>query len=326
MTLHAIVAALGGDLYHGGTRASIPAPGHSAQDRSVSLWLTGGRLVIHGFGGADWRDVRDDLKARGFVDGSGRLTGMRGPEVSRPRPDARVRLQTATRLWAGTVALQSEDPASRYLGRRAIRCGGSALGLGFHPEAPVSVYRTAGLAGLAGLAGPARPALVARVSDADDRLTAVEITYLTQVGRVATGLRVARKTVGHVPPGAAVRLAPAAEEMLVAEGVATTLSASDRFGLPGWALMAAHNLAVWSPPRLVRRVLIAADRGDVGQDAAARLNSRLAGAGLEVRVILPDLPFGDWNEVAAAEVKARREGAEGCRSGGGGPRRPVGET
>ena len=318
MTLHAIVAALGGDLYNGGTRASIPAPGHSAQDRSVSLWLTDGRLVIHGFGAADWRDVRDDLKARGFVDGSGRWTGAWGTEVS--RPDARVRLQTATRLWAGTVALRPGDPDSRYLSRRAIRCGGSALGLGFHPEAPVSVYRTAGPA------GPARPALVARVSDADDRLTAVEITYLTQVGRVATGLRVARKTVGHVPPGAAVRLAPAAEEMLVAEGVATTLSASDRFGLPGWALMAAHNLAVWSPPRLVRRVLIAADRGDVGQDAAARLNSRLAGAGLEVRVILPDLPFGDWNEVAAAEVKARREGAEGCRSGGGGPRRPVGET
>ena len=320
MTLHAIVAALGGDLYHGGTRASIPAPGHSAQDRSVSLWLTDGRLVIHGFGAADWRDVRNDLRAQGFIDGSGRFTGAWGADVSRPRPDARVRLQTAARLWAGTVALQSGDPASRYLSRRAIRCGGSALGLGFHPEAPVSVYRTAGPA------GPARPALVARVSDADDRLTAVEITYLTQVGRVATGLRVARKTVGHVPPGAAVRLAPAAEEMLVAEGVSTTLSASDRFGLPGWALMAAHNLAVWSPPRLVRRVLIAADRGDVGQDAAARLNSRLVGAGLEARVILPDLPFGDWNEVAAAEVKERREGAEGCRSGGDGPRRPVGET
>ena len=28
MTLHPIVAALGGDLYIGGTRASIPAPGH----------------------------------------------------------------------------------------------------------------------------------------------------------------------------------------------------------------------------------------------------------------------------------------------------------
>ena len=320
MTLHAIVAALGGDLYHGGTRASIPAPGHSAQDRSVSLWLTGGRLLIHGFGAADWRDVRNDLRAQGFIDGSGRLTGAWGADVSRPRPDARVRVQTATRLWAGTVALLPGDPASRYLSRRAIRCGGSALGLGFHPEAPVSVYRTAGPA------GPARPALVARVSDADDRLTAVEITYLTQAGRVATGLRIARKTVGHVPPGAAVRLAPAAEEMLVAEGVATTLSASDRFGLPGWALMAAHNLALWSPPRLVRRVLIAADRGDVGQDAAARLSRRLAGAGLAVQVTSPDPPFGDWNEVAATEVKERREGAEGCRSGGDGPRRPVGET
>ena len=317
MTLHTIVAALGGDLYNGGTRASIPAPGHSAQDRSVSLWLTDGRLVIHGFGAADWRAVRDDLRTRGFIDNFGCLTGTWGTAVSRPRPDARVRRETAARLWAGTVALQPEDPSSLYLSRRAIRCGGSALNLGFHPKAPVSVYRPA---------GPSRPALVARVSDADDRLTAVEIAYLTQAGRVATGLRLARKTVGHVPPGAAVRLAPAAEEMLVAEGVATTLSASDRFGLPGWALMAAHNLAAWSPPCVVRRVLIAADRGDVGQDAAARLSRRLVGAGLEAQVIAPDPPFGDWNEVAAAAAKERRKGAEGCRSGGDGPRRPVGET
>ena len=317
MTLHAIVAALGGDLYHGGTRANIPAPGHSACDRSVSLWLTEGRVVIHGFGAADWRDVRDDLRARGLLDRSGRLTGARGTEVSRPRPDARLRLETAARLWAGAVALKSGDPASRYLIRRSIRSGEKALGLGFHARAPVSVYDTA---------GPTRPALVARISDADDRLTAVEIAYLTWGGNAATGLRLVRKTVGQVPSESAVRLAPAAEEMLVAEGVATTLSASDRFGLPGWALMAAHNLAAWSPPPVVRRVLIAADSGAVGQAAAAGLRRRLIDRGLGVEVIWPDPPFGDWNEVATAEAKERREGGVGCRSGGDGPRRPVGES
>ena len=52
MSLHAIVRALGGDLYQGGHRASIPAPGHSAADRSVSLLLSHGRVIIHGFGAA----------------------------------------------------------------------------------------------------------------------------------------------------------------------------------------------------------------------------------------------------------------------------------
>lgn len=317
MTLHTIVAALGGDLYNGGSRASIPGPGHSAEDRSVSLLLSEGRIVIHGFGGADWRTARDDLRARGFIDDAGRLTGGGRSGVSTPRPDLRVRRETAAHLWAGTVAFQSKDPACRHLSRRAIRSGGSAVNIGFHPQAPVSVYQEG---------GRSRPALLARISDADDRLTAVEITYLDSNGRLATGLRLPRKTVGQLPPGAAVRLAPAAEQMLVAEGVATTLSAMDRFDLPGWALMAANNLAAWMPPSIVRRVLIAADRGVVGQGAASRLRRRLVGLGLEVCVIWPDAPFGDWNEVAIAASKGGREGAGGRRSGGDEPRRPVGET
>ena len=64
MTLHAIVRAVGGDLYQGGARANIPAPGHSRRDRSISLLLSQGRLVVHGFGGAGWRAAKamDDEK------------------------------------------------------------------------------------------------------------------------------------------------------------------------------------------------------------------------------------------------------------------------
>ena len=76
-------------------------------------------------------------------------------------------------------------------------------------------------------------------------------------------------------------LSPAAAEMVVGEGVFTTLSAIDRFRLPGWALMSANNLAAWTPPPEVRRVLIAADRGAVGEGAAARLD-----AGAPVRVMI----------------------------------------
>ena len=71
MSLLPIVRALGGDLYAGGRRANIPAPGHSRADRSVSLVLSGGRVVAHSFGGADWREVLDDLRARGLIDAAG---------------------------------------------------------------------------------------------------------------------------------------------------------------------------------------------------------------------------------------------------------------
>ena len=296
MTLHSIVAALGGELYCEGRRANIPAPGHSARDRSVSLLLTDDRVVIHGFGGADWRIVRDHLRDAGLIDQTGRLNGGARRGLSAPTPDPHVRFRVAAELWAGCRSIRSGDVADRYLRRRGV---GSALNLGFHPGAPISVYRPR---------GRGRPALVARVSDGEDRLTGVELTYLDPNGHRTAGLRLTRKTVGRVPPGAAVRLAPCAPEMLVGEGVVTTLSAMDRFQLPGWALMAANNLAAWTPPPPVRRLLIAADRGAAGERAAVRLRRRLKTVGLEVRIRLPDPPFGDWNEVAVDAAKGEERG------------------
>jgi putative DNA primase/helicase len=297
VTLHALVAAFGGDLYSGGLRASVPAPGHSAADRSISLLISDGRLVIHGFGGVDWRAMRDELRRRGFIDADGRLAGGGAAAGWATPPDPRTRSAVAALLWDGVMPLGRGDPAATHLTRRGVRCGLEARNLGRHPGAPVSVYRPG---------GRTRTALIARISDGDDVLTGVELTYLEPSGRAATGLRLVRKTVGRVPPGAAVRLAPAAPVMLVGEGVITTLSAMDRFGLPGWALMSAGNLAAWPPPSWVRRVLIAADRGAVGEAAADRLRRRLEAAGVSVAVRLPKRPCGDWNE--AAPGQRREEG------------------
>lgn len=299
MTLHAIVAALGGDLYQGGLCANVPAPGHSADDRSVSLLHADGRVIIHGFGAAGWREVRDDLRRRGFIDADGRLTGAGSAGPSTPGPDRRVRTETARRLWASGLPLTDGDPAALHLRRRAVAGGHRAHGMRFHRAVPIAVYREG---------GPARSALVARISDAEDRLTAVEVTYLEPNGLAAAGLRLPRKTVGVVPAGAAVRLSPVAQEMLVGEGVLTVLSAMERFRLPGWALMSANNLSRWRPPDEVRRVLIAADRGPAGEGAAVRLYRRLGALGLEARIRLPDPPFGDWNEAARAVRKREERG------------------
>ncbi|MDP3405801.1 MAG: toprim domain-containing protein [Brevundimonas sp.] len=297
MTLHAIVAALGGDLYQGGHRANVPAPGHSAADRSVSLLLADQRVVIHGFGGADWRVAREDLRRRGLIDAAGRVAGTSPVCPPEPRPDRLTRQGTASRLWAGHRPLDGTSAADRHLERRTVRCDGGFHNLGHHPRAPTSVYRSG---------GAHRPALIARISDEADQLTGVELTYLYPNGQRARELHVSRKTVGLVPPGAAVRLWPAAPEMLAAEGVITTLSAIERFHLPGWALLAANNLARWTPPSGVRRVLIAADRGGVGQDRAWRLYRRLVDHGLVAEVVWPDPPFDDWNAVAMAQAKAER--------------------
>lgn len=306
MTLHRIVAAVGGDLYQGGRRANVPAPGHSHADRSVSLLLDGDRLVIHGFGAADWRSVRDHLRALGLIDADGRLAGGRPPlaGASTARPGPGVRIQAARRLWAATIPIVDGDLCARHLRRRGIEAPPACLeDLRRHPGAPVSVFRDG---------GATCPALVAAVRAPDGRLSAVELTYLDPDGRRARRLRLARKTVGLVPAGAAVRLAPPGPVLVVGEGVMTTLSASARFGLPGWALLSAGSLARWSAPATVRRVVIAADRGPAGEDAALRLQRRLRSQGVEACMRLPPEPFGDWNDAGAALRKGGKEGRGGA--------------
>lgn len=308
LTFHDLVAALGGDLHHGGCRANVPAPGHSGGDRSVSLLLDGDRLVIHSFGEADWRDVRSRLQDLGLIDSLGRLNGGTGPGEARPaplRPTAHRRIAVAQAVWAGALPIADGDLCLRYLRRRSVCVQALPEDLRRHPAAPVSVYRASGLA---------CPALIAAVRSPDGEISAVEITYLDPDGRVARRLRLPRKTVGSAPAGVAVRLSRPDGEMLVGEGVVTTLSAMARFDLPGWALLSAGNLAHWSPPAGVRRILIAGDRGAAGETAAERLRSRLQAMGTAADVRTPPAPFGDWNEAAAA---AREEEEGRGRAPGG---------
>lgn len=312
LSLRDIVAAVGGDLHHGGLTANVPAPGHSAADRSVSLLLDGDRLVIHGFGSADWRDVRAHLHGLGLINADSCLTGATlsdfGPgPVAPSRPSPRVRIAVAQGLWAEALPLAEGDLCYRYFRLRGVRLPSPPDDLRRHPAAPVSVFRQTGLT---------CPALIAVIRLPDGEISAVEIAYLGPDGRAAHGLRLPRKTVGAAPSGVAVRLSPPEAEMVVGEGVATTLSAMARFNLPGWALLSARNLARWSPPTGVRRVLIAGDRGPAGEAATAELCARLRAEGTAAEFRLPPAPFGDWNE-AVAVGREEKEGRGGAPAGRG---------
>ena len=293
MSLKSIVDRLGGDLYDRGRRANIPAPGHSRADRSVSLILSAGRVVVHAFSGADWRDVLDDLRRQGLVDAANapRSVSSAAPDLASAQPGPLERVATANRIWSGGKPV-SHTLSERYLRLRRIdrELPGEDV-LRHHPETPISAYadRSRTMA-----------ALVAAVTNAEGALTAVELTYLDPNGRRSIGLRLSRKTIGLVPPSSAIQLDSAGPEMVVAEGVLTTLSASERFGLPGWALMSTRNLRGWSAPAGVRSVLIAGDRGADGERSAGVLAARLRGQGVRSRIVLPPAEYGDWNEAAAA--------------------------
>lgn len=294
MSLHDIVRALGGELYSGGCRASVPAPGHSPADRSVSLLVSDGRVIIHSFGEASWQAVRDDLQRRGLIDSHG--APMAGatfePRSFAPAPTQIERVSRARALWEEASPVRPATPAWRHIQRRAITLSPHGLpSLGSHPQVPVSAYRGC---------TRTRPALLAAIHDRSGELTGVEISYLTNGGLRASDMRLSRKTIGAIPAGSAVRLNTAAPSMVVGEGVFTTLSAIEHFGLPGWALLSTSNLRQWPPPDDVRMVVIAADRGVAGEAAAVALRHRLTARGVVATVNLPPEPFGDWNEFAQA--------------------------
>lgn len=300
MSLRTIVEKVGGELYDGGRRANIPAPGHSLADRSVSLLLEDGRVVVHTFGGGDWREVLDDLRERRLIDAHNAPTSISGAAqraADQGPPSDPRRVEAARRFWdagRGIVGTLSE----RHCRLRHIRRGlPGPQALRHCTETPVSAYVET---------KHRRPALLAAISDREGTLTGVEITYLAASGRRAQDLRLPRKCVGLVPPSSAVRLDEAAGEMCVGEGLFTTLSASERFSLPAWALMSIRNLKTWVPPQVVRSVLIAADRGAPGVAAAEVLAARLDERGVRTRIEYPPEPHGDFNEAACLNTKAQQ--------------------
>jgi hypothetical protein len=298
MSLRTIVQTLGGDLYDRGRRANIPGPGHRPADRSVSLLLQGGRVVVHSFGSSDWREVLDYLRAEKLIDADNAVIGASAPGRVRTGADAAPgdfqRREAAQRLWDGARALPRTLAEKHCRLRGIVRTLPGPEALRYHGEVPVSIYRPGRLR---------RPALVAAIRDAAGRLTAVEITYLAANGERARDLRLPRKTVGPPLAGSAVRLDPIAPELLVGEGVFTTLSASEWFGLPGWALLSTRNLRRWSAPEGVRSVLIAADRGKDGEASAAVLRDRLLAVEVAATIALPPRAFGDWNEWSVAQLR-----------------------
>ena len=103
---------------------------------------------------------------------------------------------------------------------------------------------------------------------------------------------------GKVPPGSAVRLAPAQPVMGVAEGIETALAAAQLFGAPTWAALSDGGVEKFEPPATTKHIIIFGDNdaGGAGQRAAFALAARLAPR-MRVEVRIPEAADTDWNDV-----------------------------
>ncbi|MEP7297855.1 MAG: toprim domain-containing protein [Burkholderiales bacterium] len=104
----------------------------------------------------------------------------------------------------------------------------------------------------------------------------------------------------HGKVGGVVRLWPDEEvttSLGIGEGIETTLSLAHAF-TPAWALIDAGNLAAMPLLDGVQSLLIAADNDPPGIAAANSCAMRWAGQGREVRIVLPETPRSDLNDLA----------------------------
>jgi phage/plasmid primase-like uncharacterized protein len=148
--------------------------------------------------------------------------------------------------------------------------------------------------------------MLAPVVNVTGEQTGTHLTYLRGDGSGKADLpkEYQRECRGAIR-GGAIRLAahdPNAE-LIIGEGVESTFSAMQLFGLAGWAAVYAGGLKTMELPPIVRRIIIAADNdvSGVGQRNALAAYDRWTAEGRSVRIVAPPVVGNDFNDVLLKE-------------------------
>ena len=193
-------------------------------------------------------------------------------------------------LWRKTVPVSDGDPVSLYLRRRGL-AGPVPEHLHLHPRL---TYWDGGDRGT-------WPAMIAPLIRPDGMVLALHRTYLTADGNKAPVPTVKKLTSAAGPlAGACIPLHdPQHGAIGIAEGIETAQAAHLASGLPTVAAYCAGNLAAYTWPTGVRRIVVFADADPAGAAAAQSLKARAVRAGLSVAVMTPTTSGADWCDVWA---------------------------
>lgn len=267
----AIVEALGGTWR--GTRGECRCPAHDDHGPSLSVRLGERAILFHCFAGCDTRDVLAALRRRNLHDAE---------PLTMPRPKAVADHRAlALRLWKASQPI-ADSPAADYLAARGLpppypRC------LRYNPRTIVG-------------AGERRrffPAMIAAVEN-DLGVVAVQRTCLDLADILHKPLPKPKIALGLLGD-AAIRLAPADEELGLAEGIEDALSAMAWFGTPTWALGGVERLGLVAIPARVKRIIVYGDRGAAAAAMLRKAHPHLTANGRELIHRLPER-HADWND------------------------------
>jgi putative DNA primase/helicase len=299
MNAAAIAAALG-DARREGRAWRCRCPLHGG--RSLVLQDgDGGRLLATCWGGCDRIGVLSELRGRGLLSGP----ADSAPHIISPprRHDDASRTARVLKIWhgakdgAGTIA-------RRYLASRGIELEHHwPLSLRFHPRCP----RPKDDAG--NLVSPL-PAMVALVEHVERGPVAVHCSYLRADGSDKADLpkNEQRALFGPVAGGAVRFGVPRPSvELVVGEGIESTLSAALPCGQPACAALSAPGIEKLVLPFDATRVVIAADNdtNGRGQRAAHDAAARWLAEGRRVRIAMPPEPGVDFNDLLLGRTSAK---------------------
>lgn len=307
-----IARALGGTVA-GHNSVLVPGPGHSRDDRSLSIKFDTNApdgFWCHSFAGDDWRACRDHVRGalglrnwkswRSSLDA--RLADARRRASSPDDPASRTKralsIWNATRSGSGTIA-------ARYLASRGIVLEQWPASLRFHPSCPRPKDDDGSFVS-------PLPAMVGLVEHAERGPVAVHCTYLRADGSGKANIEKPKAMFGPVA-GGAVRfgLPHAGEWLAVCEGIETALSVAVACSMPTWAALSASGIKNLVLPAKVARVIICADHdaNGTGEQSARYAAARWVAEGRRVRFAMPPEPDTDLNDVLTGRRAAKINGA-----------------
>jgi putative DNA primase/helicase len=241
-------------------------------------------LLAFCFGGCTFNAITSALVEYGLLDGDDCDNPHAAPNTPHVGRDDPKRIARAQQIYGDGVWDERTDG---YLRGRFITLTSPILK--FHERAPHRL-------------GARLPAMLAPVVNVAGDQTGVHMTYLRPDGggKVDLPKQYQRECRGVIR-GGAIRLAEHDPDtaLVVGEGVESTLSAMQIFGLPGWSAVFAGGLKTVALPSTIRAVIIAADHdvNHAGQRNALAAYDRWTAEGRSVRVKLPPDVGADFNDV-----------------------------
>src|ERR1700744_67748 len=281
-----IVAKLGGGRW-GRHSGNCRCPAHKDDTPSLAVSETRDkRILVHCHAGCDQRAVLDALRAMGLW-GKDATIDPSHPYFATTKSDGmgsyadRERRLRASEDWERALPARGTR-LEAYLRARGIRLAMSDQ----IRYAPSCKHREE---------GKSFPAMIGRLAD-NKQICSIQRTFLDPIeprkAQLSDRSFAVKKSLG--PMGAAaIRLKmPAGDQLGLAEGIETALSANQLYMVPTWATCSANRLGKIEIPDNIRSIVIFGDSGAVGRREAFAAADIYEKRGLQVEIVFPAADFG----------------------------------